>query len=225
MYKLPTPPTPAIMAHALTALNVFAGLETWSRSSTREKVRGCASCGWDSWEAKSTDTLACKIWSREKTSGISSKFPARRANPWPTACKALPQPQSSEPAKADPPNERRRFTRHPCLGTAEFRISGNYTRLSGKLTDVSLGGCYIQALGTCLLGTRLDLELEACGLKISLDGRVVVAASSRGMGVEFVSGCEGLKQLPKFIAAVRRHYTSMPTRPAVEVRGKQSRPV
>lgn len=132
--------------------------------------------------------------------------------------------QNSEPAKPIPLKERRKFTRHRCLGNAEFRIAGNYTNLSGKLTDISLGGCYIQALGTCLVGTLLDLELEACEVKISLSGRVVVAASSKGMGVEFVSGCEGLKQLPKFLDAVRRRYNAPPTRPAAALRGKQTRP-
>lgn len=161
------------------------------------------------------------IWNVKQVPSAKSQPLADRVH---SLAGTAPQRDSSESAKAATPNEKRKFTRHRCLGNAEFRIAGNYTKLSGKLTDVSLGGCYIQALGTCLVGTLLDLELEACGLKISLGGRVVVAASSQGMGVEFVPGCEGLKQLPKFVDAVRRRYAAA-TRPAVEVRGKQTRPL
>ena len=76
--------------------------------------------------------------------------------------------------------------------------------------DVSLGGCYIRALGTCLPETLLDVALEACGQHIELKGRVAVSGSSKGMGIEFVSGCDGLKDLLKFVDAVRRRYYTAP---------------
>jgi hypothetical protein len=110
--------------------------------------------------------------------------------------------------------EKRRYTRHRCLGTVEFRIAGNTTTMSGKLTDISLGGCHIKVAGTCLPGTPLELVIEACKLRIQLNGRVAAAQSSKGMGIEFVSGCDGLKQLPGFIEAVRRRFDGMQTRSA-----------
>lgn len=110
--------------------------------------------------------------------------------------------------------EKRRYTRHRCLGTVEFRIAGNTTTMLGKLTDISLGGCHIKVAGTCLPGTPVELVLEACKLRIQLNGRVAVAQSSKGMGIEFLSGCDGLKQLPGFIEAVRQRFGGMQTRSA-----------
>jgi PilZ domain len=127
--------------------------------------------------------------------------------PGDTESQSLP---SEKPLSSRP--ERRRYTRHRCLGTAEFRIAGNCTTISGKLIDLSLGGCYIKVPGTCLPGTPLELVLAACDLRIQLNGRVAVAQSSKGMGVEFVSGCDGLKQLPGLIEAVRRRFGAMQRR-------------
>jgi hypothetical protein len=150
------------------------------------------------------------IWNLGQTPGANKPFfdslPRTEAGPV--------KPQNSCDKESLPSRcERRRFTRHRCLGTVEFRIAGNCTIMSGKLTDVSLGGCYIQASGTCLPGTLLELAIEARKLRVQLNGRAVVAASSKGMGIEFVSGCDGLKDLPKFIEAVRRQSNAIPTRP------------
>lgn len=129
--------------------------------------------------------------------------------------KSLPEMEKSGDKKSKPSqSEKRRYTRHHCLGTVEFRIAGNCTIMSGKLTDVSLGGCYIQAPVSCLPGTLLELALDACKLRVHLDGRVAVAQSSKGMGIEFLSGCDGLKQLPRLIEAVRRHTNAVPARSA-----------
>lgn len=143
------------------------------------------------------------IWGLEPVPVTSKSQPFFDALPSAAAGAAGPLNSSSEKSVPSSP-ERRRYTRHRCLGTVEFCIAGNCTVMSGKLTDISLGGCYVQALGTCLPGTPLELALEACKQRIHLDGRVAVANSSKGMGIEFVAGCEGLRQLPRFVEAVRR---------------------
>jgi len=131
------------------------------------------------------------------------------------ALRAPHKSSNDEPIPSQP--EKRRYTRHGCLGSVEFRIAGNRTTMSGKLTNISLGGCHVQAPGTCLPGTLLELALEACNQRIHLDGRVTVGNPAKGMGVEFVSGCDGLKHLPRFIEAVRRHSTVFPA-PSTTVR-------
>jgi PilZ domain-containing protein len=164
--------------------------------------------------------------SSEAAPGASSSPVVLAADPQkPTPKNSPPEPQKSADKESLPEAEkpgatksissqsnRRRFTRHRCLGTVEFRIAGNCTVMSGKLTDVSLGGCYVQAPVACLPGTLLELALDACKLRVHLDGRVAVAESSKGFGIEFVSGCAGLKQLPRLIEAVRRHTASVPAR-------------
>ncbi|HKU21921.1 MAG TPA: PilZ domain-containing protein [Terriglobales bacterium] len=128
----------------------------------------------------------------------------------PAGAGAAPSPPQSSNAEPITQPEKRRYTRHRCLGSVEFRIAGNCTTMSGKLTNISLGGCHIQAPGICLPGTLLELALDACNQRIHLDGRVMIGNPANGMGVEFVSGCEGLKHLPRFIEVVRRHATALP---------------
>lgn len=175
------------------------------------------------------------IWNMDQVPapGSSQPVPDALSNPSvlaaesqkPTSKNSIPEPQKPADKESIPKLEksnatksisslgnRRRYTRHRCLGTVEFRIAGNCTVMSGKLTDVSLGGCYVQAPVTCLPGTLVELALDACKLRVHLDGRVAVAESSKGLGIEFVSGCAGLKQLPRLIEAVRRHTTAVPAR-------------
>jgi len=164
------------------------------------------------------------IWGIEPVPVASKAPPFSDALPSAAAGAAGPPNCSSEkPVRSSP--ERRRYTRHRCLGTVEFRIAGNCTVMSGKLTDISLGGCYVQALGTCLPGTPLELALEACKQRIHVDGRVAVANSSKGMGIEFVSGCDGLRHLPRFVEAVRRRsgVIATPSMP-IAARTQRSKP-
>jgi hypothetical protein len=157
--------------------------------------------------------------------------PGERPQPFlessPPAVPSAPGNQNlSSPKVVSPQPEKRRYTRHRCLGTVEFRIAGNTTIMSGKLTDISLGGCHIKVAGTCLPGTPLELVLEACKLRIQLNGCVAVAQSSKGMGIEFVSGCDALKQLPEFIEAVRRRFGAVQTRSgAAAARVQRTKPV
>lgn len=138
------------------------------------------------------------------------QIPSAKNQPLADRVRSLASPaaehQNSDGNRPTPQQERRRFRRYRSLGTAEFRIAGNCTTMSGKLTDISLGGCHVQALGTCLAGTLLELTLDSGGLRISLNGRVAVATSSKGMGIEFTSGSDGLKDLPEFINALRRRH-------------------
>lgn len=154
------------------------------------------------------------------------QVPAASRQPLGDRVRSLASAAAEHQSSPQPPwqPERRRFTRHRCLGKVEFRIAGNRTTISGKLMDISLGGCYVQALGTCLAGTLLEIVIEACGRRIQLDGRVAVAGSSKGMGIEFVSGGEGLKELPNFIDLVRQRYSAIRTRPAAGNHRVQPRP-
>lgn len=155
------------------------------------------------------------------------------APPRPAPERSSPEPQKSQPEpqksgekdSLSSQSDRRSYTRHRCLGTVDFRIAGNCTVMSGKLADVSLGGCYVQALGTCLPGTLLELAIHACNHRVHLNGRVTVADSSQGMGIEFVSGCEGLKHLPKLIEAVRR-LAEIAAAPSIQpARAQRSKPL
>ena len=56
-----------------------------------------------------------------------------------------------------------------------------------KLTDLSLGGCYVESESPFPEGALVDLCLRAGGMEIHADGVVRVMHPSMGMGIEFPS--------------------------------------
>jgi hypothetical protein len=98
---------------------------------------------------------------------------------------------------------RRQYTRHRCVGTVEFRIQGSKTSMSGTLTDLSLGGCYVKADATCPKGTILELVLQVGKARVHAQGRVAVVNPTTGMGIEFTSSERSISRLPAMIKTAR----------------------
>lgn len=57
-----------------------------------------------------------------------------------------------------------------------------------KLSDLSLGGCYIETLAAFPKNTRIDLCMRVGDFEIHLDGSVRVVYPGHGMGVQFAPG-------------------------------------
>jgi hypothetical protein len=112
-----------------------------------------------------------------------------------------PEARRSDSAQSWPPNERRKHPRCPSSGSARFRTPGGNIDLSGKLADVSNGGCYVSTMTPCPVGTRLELILEYPGVQLLIDGDVTTMHPTVGMGIEFSdlddSTRDGLEQLQK----------------------------
>jgi PilZ domain len=102
-----------------------------------------------------------------------------------------------------PKQNRRQYTRHRCVGTVEFRMQGSKTSMSGALTDLSLGGCYVKAQATCPKGTVLELVLEVGKTRLHAQGRVAVVNPTKGMGIEFTSTERSISRLPAMIKSIR----------------------
>jgi len=56
-----------------------------------------------------------------------------------------------------------------------------------KLTDLSLGACYVESESPFPAGTRLDLILQARGTFAAAAGCVRILHTARGMGIEFLA--------------------------------------
>jgi len=97
------------------------------------------------------------------------------------------------------PAERRHDPRYTCEGSVELRESGCDVRTFASITDISLGGCYIEAQATYPVGTLLHLKLQANRFKIETKASVRVNYPYLGMGVAFIDMSEEnhahLKQL------------------------------
>ncbi len=59
-----------------------------------------------------------------------------------------------------------------------------------KLTDLSLGGCYVQTESPFPQSSAIDLCLRAAGMEIHTDGLVRVMHPGHGMGIEFPARTE-----------------------------------
>lgn len=59
-----------------------------------------------------------------------------------------------------------------------------------KLTDLSLGACYVESESPFPTGTRLDLILQARGTFAAASGSVRVLHPAHGMGIEFLAETE-----------------------------------
>jgi c-di-GMP-binding flagellar brake protein YcgR len=59
-----------------------------------------------------------------------------------------------------------------------------------KLSDLSLGGCYIETLAPFPRNTRIDLCMRVGDFEVHLDGSIRVVYPAHGMGVQFAPGAK-----------------------------------
>lgn len=80
-----------------------------------------------------------------------------------------------------------------------------------KLTDLSLGGCYIESESPFPPQTKVELWLKAADEELHVPGIVCVMHPSRGMGVEFASrSAEDRARVEGFIQLLTSHSDVMP---------------
>jgi hypothetical protein len=109
----------------------------------------------------------------------------------------LRPPQSDPLADARP--DRRQYPRFRCPGNVRVSRLGCEQHIWAKLSDLSLGGCYIDSSAPEPVGTKLQLQLQVQDTKICAAGEVRTAVPALGMGVQFTSfegdSRETLKQI------------------------------
>lgn len=92
-----------------------------------------------------------------------------------------------------------------------------------RLTDLSVGGCYLQMGAPFPVRTRIVLSMRIRELEVRVDGVVRVVHPEAGMGVEFSQATsEQSAQVEKFIEALRSNAGALPDL-LVEPEGLESR--
>ena len=113
----------------------------------------------------------------------------------------LPVPDAPAPAYEGPQQtwagkERRQFARHPCRLEAQVRVEGDEVEMTGKITDISLGGCYVEMLSPLPVGTVIKVALSPGEGTLKLSGKVCSSQTGFGMGVAFTGmGAEDFEKL------------------------------
>jgi hypothetical protein len=81
--------------------------------------------------------------------------------------------------------DRRKFARHACRIEAQVSIAGDSVHLPARVTDISLGGCYVEMLAPLPVDTIVELSLNPGGSLMVASGRVRSSQMGFGMGVSF----------------------------------------
>jgi PilZ domain len=84
------------------------------------------------------------------------------------------------------PASRRKSTRYHCTGGVELRRHENAPQVFANLSDVSLEGCYVEAVSTLPAGSEVLFLLRARNVEVRGRARVKTSNHAVGMGLEFL---------------------------------------
>lgn len=96
-------------------------------------------------------------------------------------------PSASAIGGSEPPDtaERRKNTRFTVSASAELFESQTSTRLNRRVSDVGMGGCYIDTVSPFPIGTALLIRLVSGKHSVAAKAAVVYAQVGMGMGLVF----------------------------------------
>jgi hypothetical protein len=97
------------------------------------------------------------------------------------------------------PASRRKSTRYHCAGGVELRRHENAAQVFANLTDVSLEGCYVEAISTLPAGCEVLFLLRARDVEVRGRARVKTSNHAVGMGLEFLHLATGDQQRLEFL--------------------------
>ena len=99
----------------------------------------------------------------------------------PIAAAPLPHAAPLQPAG----QERRQFPRRACRIEAQVTPQGHSSFLPGKITDIALGGCYVEMLTPLPVETSIELAFGQDDATLGVTGMVRSSQMGFGMGVMF----------------------------------------
>ena len=83
--------------------------------------------------------------------------------------------------------------------------------ISCRLTDLSLGGCYLEITSPFPVGTRVTLSMRAANVELRAEGIVRVMHQDQGMGVEFTQTTRQQREaLEKFLDLLTKNREVLP---------------
>jgi hypothetical protein len=138
-----------------------------------------------------------------------------------------PQPITPPPVEVPPDHvgtsawkgpDRRQFWRHACRIETHAAIDNGSISFPGVVTDISLGGCYVEMMSPLPVDTFVDLSLELVDATVQLSGRVRSSQTGLGMGVAFTgmspANYEKLRKFAPPGAAAKQAAKEPATRPS-----------
>lgn len=106
-----------------------------------------------------------------------------------------------------PPNsppqyrERRSVPRFSLIASAEIIEPASGVHISGRISEISRKGCYLDVLNTLPVGTKLRLTISRDQGIFTTDAKIIYAQDGMGMGIFFVDvASDQLKILDAWLA-------------------------
>ena len=114
------------------------------------------------------------------------------------------------------PHERRRHARYPFTATVEAVETISQTRINGRTSDLSRGGCYVDAISSFPVGSVVKMRLTKEARSLEAQAEVVYSLAGMGMGVKFTGGDpEQLWNLEKWVGELSGELSPEPEPPQV----------
>lgn len=100
--------------------------------------------------------------------------------------------------------ERRTSERFPFSAVTEIIDIASATRITARVSDVSLTGCYLDVINVFSPGTKIQINIRHGSLQFEATGAVVYSLPGMGMGITFNPvGPDMASVLKRWIAQVR----------------------
>jgi len=81
--------------------------------------------------------------------------------------------------------ERRASERFPFSAVTELIDVISATRITARVSDISLSGCYLDVINVFAPGTRIQINIRHSNLQFEATGAVVYSLPGMGMGITF----------------------------------------
>lgn len=83
-------------------------------------------------------------------------------------------------------HERRSVPRFSLIAVAEIVEPASGVRISGRISEISRKGCYLDVLNALPVGTRLRLNISRDQGTFSAEAKIIYVQAGMGMGILFV---------------------------------------
>lgn len=92
----------------------------------------------------------------------------------------------STPTSAGPPyREKREVPRFTFIASVDITEPTTETRISGRISEISRKGCYVDVLNTLPVGTPIQLLISRDSGTFATPARIIYVQEGMGMGVAF----------------------------------------
>jgi hypothetical protein len=98
-----------------------------------------------------------------------------------------PAPPLSAEARLEEARNRRKHRRFNCDGRAQVCLPNGGLLISGRIVDISIGGCFVESPRLRLeRGTLVEVYFETRRLNFRVQGNITALRQGKGVGVTFL---------------------------------------